>query len=125
MKRPDLLKHKDAFINSMEVLIERYQRAMARGISKSDLESEDGEECLLCNPIGLRETRQTWYQGIGDSGCKLLGCPWMVMEDLACFPRVRPRSEVTYSSTDPEVQQARINQLKEWIEAYKNFEEVK
>lgn len=127
MKRPDLLRHREVFIHSMEVLIGRYEMAKARGITKQQLEHEMGEKCLLCNPIGIEESRDFCAGPIPDLkaiGCVKLGCPWVVMEDLPCFPRVRGWENVVYDSTDPKVQQARIDQLREWIEAYKNFEEA-
>lgn len=125
MKRPDLLRHREVFIHSMEVLIGRYERAMEKGISKMIMEMCDGDKCLLCHPIGISENRIDLTKDSDDSGCIALGCPWMVMDGLACFPSARGfQKRPAYNSTNPTVQQARIDQIREWIEAYKNFEEA-
>jgi hypothetical protein len=127
MKRPDLIKNQKMFINSMKVLITRYQEAMKLGIPKSDYESEHNLQCLLCNPLGSKITHRTIerkYDCSFDSACEKLGCPWMVIQGMSCCDY--SEKHITYSlfdhfynMYDEKIMKNRIKQLRRWIEIYK------
>lgn len=129
MRYPQLLKHKKAFIVSMEMLKDRYRKAMAEKRSKEDYERINGHECLLCNPIGILEnhsnqsvTGPTEYRH--KNKCINLGCPWIVITGETCDHESNIVASEHYTSVyqtkDEEVQQQRIDQLDAWITIYKN-----
>ena len=137
IQNPELLKHIPAFIESMKELIERYKEALELGVSKHDVENAKGQNCLLCHPIDLEESRESIYFEMrnGESpneACKALGCPWMVIEDMTCdqYSNTVLNGNTVYHATEPQVIKNRIAQLEEWIELYmaeeqkRKFEEL-
>jgi len=124
MKHPELFKYGKQFVKSMQELILRYQKAMELGISKADYEVKEDMVCLLCNPIGVKASQNnlsTWRDH--RIGCEKLGCPWIVILGMTCDEfsiENEDLVEMIYQTDDPVAMQARVNQLFEWIEIYRN-----
>lgn len=104
LARPELLKYRRQYIKSMLVLIDRYEKAISLGISKTEYERMENLKCLLCYPIGVKK----------DSGsCSNAGCPWFVIKGTSC-------GHSSFDESTNKTQQVyRINQLKQWIDIYK------
>jgi hypothetical protein len=130
MKHP--IKHREAFIISMEELIKRYQAAINLGTSKYEYEQDHYMHCLLCYPIGIPEnhensrnpenaqySRYTTF----DDRCKNLGCPWVVILGMTCenFSDKKDYNTGTriYNTLDVDHMKRRIKQLRNWIKLYK------
>lgn len=120
MRNKKAFKHGEAFIHSMEVLIERYNKAIKLGISKWDYEDREDLKCLLCNPLDIEENRENSIRNDGiftdfEQRCAILGCPWIVITGKTCDDR----PITAYNSYNVSTMKRRVNQLRNWIKIYK------
>lgn len=132
MKNEKHFKHGDAFIHSMEVLIERYKKAIELEISKWDYEKRNKMSCLLCNPIGIENNQHNSYD-IDEDGdtvytyfddkCKNLGCPWIVILGMTCSEFDTGTLNDVYNTNNPIIMKRRIRQLNNWIKIYQKHME--
>jgi hypothetical protein len=130
VERPELIKHGESFIKSMEELVTHYLGAVELGISKNNYTIKFGKPCLLCNPLDCDESYHSVVAPPFDhmASCVALGCPWIVMTGLTCdgYYKTLSNPSVTYlgpiyHSTDKAYQMFRVIQLREWIAAYKKY----
>lgn len=126
LAHPELFKLRRPFIASMRELIIRYELAIKWRKSKASIEHANRQPCLLCNPLGTKQSQVSQYPHLSNAtdfkeACKKLGCPWLVITGKTCDESVGEDEHPCYHSTDPVKQQARINQLKEWIHIYRTY----
>lgn len=129
LAHPELFKLRKPFIASMKELIKRYELAIKQQRSKSSIEVFNGQRCLLCNPLNTQQNHSTHYHKIHwttgatrfKDACERLGCPWIVITGKTCDEASAGEPDTCYHTTDPIMQQARIDQLKEWIHIYKTY----
>jgi hypothetical protein len=134
MKRPELFKFGQEYIDSMKELMLRYKQALAQGCSKSDIERKNNQSCLLCKPLNTGANQRSEYHDLYHLeishqeqfklSCSNIGCPWIVMLDMPCdnWSKINyPDQQTVYHTSDPLVINRRIRQLSSWIKAYKKL----
>ena len=124
LAHPELFKLRRPFIASMQELILRYGLAIKFGRSKASVENTALQRCLLCYPLNTKQCHASQSeQGVTGfkNACKKLGCPWIVITGMTCDEASKGETDTCYHTTDPIRQQARIDQLKEWIHIYKTY----
>lgn len=109
------------FIESMKVLITRYEAAISLGISKQEYEGKRGLDCLLCHPIDVHmKVIYDLEDKLGTDQCEF--CPWKVITGDVCTVSATVGEHFTvYETDDIEIMNDRIEQLKEWITLYEGY----
>jgi hypothetical protein len=102
----------EKIIEALLLLRSYYERSIKGNVSYALYLYGNDLECPLCDAM---------CDIYGYINCKQ--CPWAVMTGLPCCELSDGPSKNLFTriSNDPDVKQARINEIDEWIEFYSNL----